>query len=112
MILKELSKQQVWDLPLAEIQACNKCWEDAVKEHDPKWLMTTLKNPKLDIKKFILGSKDYQLLHYQFKWCELTGQERMIEKFKERTYEKTKSHGYYDGGDDSDQEFLDMYYGD
>ena len=110
--MRILTKKEVWDLPLSEIQTCNKSWEDAIKEHDSRWVMALLKNQKIDIKKFILGSKDFQQIHYQFKWCELNGQERMVEKFKERTYEKTKSHGYYDGGDHSDKEFLDMYYGD
>lgn len=112
MQLRPLSKHEVWDLPLSEIQAHNRAWEDVIKEHDANWTLEILKSKPKDIKQYIFSKKDYRDLHYQFRWGEMSGQERMIEKFKERTYEKTKSHGYYDGGDHEDKEFLDMYYRD
>jgi hypothetical protein len=111
MQLRELTKQEVWDLPLSDIHSCNKSWEEAIKKHDSNWLLESLKDKPITIEKFILSRQDYKLLHYQFQWCQMSGSERMVDKFKERTYEKTKSHGYYDGGDHSDTEFLDMYYG-
>lgn len=110
MQLRALTKHEVWDLPLTEIQSWNSAWEQAIKQHDPNWTMEIFKGKSRDIKQFILSKQDYRELHYQFRWCEMTGQERMIEKFQERTYEKTKSHGYYDGGDHGDDEFLDYYY--
>lgn len=58
--MQELSRQQVWSMPLEEIQVINNQWRHIIQEHD-------LQRPRyMDINKYII--KTYDEIAYQFLW--------------------------------------------
>lgn len=58
--MKELTRQQVWNMSIEEIKQINNQWRSAIMQHD-------LERPRyMDINKYII--KTYDELAYQFLW--------------------------------------------
>jgi hypothetical protein len=90
--MESLSKSQCWNLPNNEITAQNRYWRNLVKLKDPGWVMECLKKSQ-DINKYII--KNIPELAYQFRWEQMSDNERLQEKFKYRS--APTYHGHYDG---------------
>jgi hypothetical protein len=93
-IMESLSRSQCWNLPKNEISANNRYWRDLVKSKDPGW--QSLKKIQ-DIDKYII--KNIPEIAYQFRWEQMTDNERLQEKFRYRN--ATPYHGHYENYDNT-----------
>jgi hypothetical protein len=79
--MQELTRQQVWSMPIEEIKLINNQWRSAIKQHDNDY------KPYKDIDKYIVNN--HPELAYQFLWESFTPGRREQERSGFNSYVQT-----------------------